>query len=168
MNYILQTERLNLRPFTHADTQFIIELLNSPGWLQFIGDRNIKTEQQARAYLENGPIKSYQDNGYGLWLVELKSENTPIGMCGIINRDYLDAPDIGFAFLPAYCGQGYAKEIASATVTFAHADLNLPRLLAITLPENTKSIRLLEKIGMRHTDTICLPNSQEKLQLFSS
>ncbi|MBC5992637.1 GNAT family N-acetyltransferase [Pontibacter cellulosilyticus] len=168
MNHILQTERLNLRPFTHTDTKFIIELVNSPGWLQFIGDRNIKTEQQAKTYLENGPLKSYKDNGYGLWLVERKQDNTPIGMCGIINRDYLHAPDIGFAFLPDCCGQGYAHEIASATITFAHHNLNLPKLLAITLPNNTKSIRLLEKLGMQYTETISLPNSLEKLQLFSN
>ena len=101
MEAILQTERLLLREFTEDDAAFIVELLNSPGWIQYIGDRNIKTEEQAREYLNNGPLKSYRQNGFGLYMVEKKDDHTPIGMCGIIKRDTLNNPDIGFAFLPA-------------------------------------------------------------------
>src|SRR5215210_8708442 len=102
MNYILETDRLRLRQFTLQDTSFIIELLNSPGWLKFIGDRNVKSEPQARNYLENGPLKSYQEYGYGLSMVERKTDNQAIGMCGILKRQTLEHPDIGFAFLPRF------------------------------------------------------------------
>jgi RimJ/RimL family protein N-acetyltransferase len=95
---ILETKRLRLREFTLEDTAFILDLLNSPGWLRYIGDRGVKTEEQAKNYLLNGPIKSYTKNGYGLSMVERKDDNKPIGMCGIIKRDTLENPDIGFAF----------------------------------------------------------------------
>src|SRR5688572_30067332 len=119
MKIILVTKRLRLREFTPDDGEFIIELFNSPDWLKFIGDRKVKTIGQAQYYLENGPIKSYQQNGYGLYLVEKKDDAVPIGMCGILNRNTLDHPDIGFAFLPDYNGKGYALEIANATMTYA-------------------------------------------------
>jgi len=166
MNYILETEQLKLREFTLTDTDFIVALVNSPGWLQYIGDRNIKTEEQARTYLENGPLKSYRDNGYGLWLVEKKDDKTPVGMCGIINRDTLDNPDIGFAFLPEYCGQGYAFEVASATMAYAKNELKLPTIAAITVPENQRSINLLEKIGLTYQKHFSMPNSTEELLLY--
>src|SRR5688572_4300133 len=111
MAYVLETARLRLREFTLEDTPFIIALLNSPGWLQFIGDRNVRTPEQARGYLEHGPFKSYRENGYGLCLVEQKESGNPVGMCGVLKRDTLDSPDIGFAFLPGFQGQGYALEI---------------------------------------------------------
>src|SRR5687767_3229567 len=116
MKQILETERLRLREFTLNDTAFIIELLNSPGWLKYIGERNVKTEEQAINYLQNGPMKSYLENGYGLSMVEKKVDDTPIGMCGIIRRETLDNPDIGFAFLPGYEAQGHGYEIASAVL----------------------------------------------------
>src|SRR6201986_3267525 len=119
MNYILETERLRVREFTLNDAAFIIELVNSPGWLKYIGDRNIKTDDKAKEYLQNGPLKSYAENGFGLSMVELKSDGTPVGMCGIIKRVALEHADIGFAFLPQYMGKGYAYEIASATLLFA-------------------------------------------------
>lgn len=156
---ILETERLRLRKFTLNDTKFIIELLNSPGWIEFIGDRNIKTEEQAITYLQNGPMKSYVQNGYGLSMVETK-EGIPIGMCGIINRDTLEHPDIGFAFLEEFTGQGYAYEIASATLSYAMNTLNISKIVAITLPRNTRSIKLLEKIGMKPVKSF-LQNDEE-------
>ena len=168
MNYILDTERLRLREFTINDSKFIIELVNSPGWLEFIGDRNIKTEEQAKTYLENGPIKSYKENGFGLSMVETKSDKTPIGMCGIIKRGNLENPDIGFAFLPEFTGKGFAFEIANATMMFAKDFLKLPVILAITVPENIKSIKLLEKLGLKFSKTIKLQNGGEEVMLFSN
>lgn len=156
---ILETERLRLRKFTLGDTKFIIELLNSPGWIEFIGDRNLKTEEQAIAYLQNGPMKSYVQNGYGLSMVETK-EGQPIGMCGIINRDTLEHPDIGFAFLEEFTGKGYAYEIASATLSYAMNTLNIAKIVAITLPRNTRSIKLLERIGMKPVRSL-LQNGEE-------
>lgn len=168
MNYILETERLKLREFTTDDTTFIIELLNSPGWLEFIGEKNVKTQEQAANYLQNGPLKSYRQNGFGLSLVEKKDDKKAIGMCGIIKRDNLENPDIGFAFLPAFNGQGYAFEIAHATFTYAKEELNIPEVSAITLAANTKSIRLLEKIGFRFVKKFSFPDSEEELLLYGN
>jgi len=165
---ILETERLRLRPFTLADTKFIIELVNTPGWLEFIGDSNIKTDEQAQEYLLNGPLKSYELNGYGLSMVEMKNDRTAIGMCGIIKRELLENPDIGFALLPAYFGKGYAFEIASAMMNFAKNNLKLSPIYAITLPNNISSIKLLEKIGLKYSKTFCFPGDDEELLLYSN
>lgn len=163
-NLILETERLRLRQFTLDDTKFIIELLNSPGWIEFIGDRNVKTEEQAIQYLQNGPLKSYLQNGYGLSMVETK-DGQPIGMCGILKRETLENPDIGFAFLKEFTGKGYAYEIANATLSYAMSKLKIPKVSAITLPNNIKSIKLLEKIGMKLIKPF-LSEKNEELLLF--
>lgn len=168
MKYILETERLALREFTVNDSEFIIELVNSPDWIKFIGDRKIKTDVEAKAYIENGPIKSYRENGFGLSLVEIKTDGTKIGMCGIIKRHHLDNPDIGFAFLPQFTGKGFAFEIANATLTYATTKLNLPKISAITIAANIKSIRLIEKIGMTYIKTFCFPNNTEELLLYNN
>ena len=168
MKYILETDRLRLREFNLGDTEFIIKLLNSPGWLQFIGNRNVETVQQAKNYLENGPMKSYSENGYGLSLVEKKDEKKAIGMCGIIKRENLDDPDIGFAFLPDFAGNGFAYEIADATMVYAKDELNISKIAAITVADNVKSIRLLEKIGLRFIKIFSFPDSKEELLLYSN
>ena len=168
MKFILETERVILRQFTTADAKFIVELVNSPGWIKFIGDRNIKTEEQATGYLQNGPLKSYKLNGFGLYLAELKNGNIPIGMCGIIKRDHLEGPDIGFAFLPEFTGKGFAFEVADATMKYAKDELKLPVVLAITVPANKTSIKLLEKIGMRFIKPFRFPDGKEELLLYSN
>lgn len=168
MNYILETERLRLRAFTLDDAAFIIELVNSPGWLKNIGDRNIKTNDKAREYLQNGPLKSYAENGFGLSMVELKSDGTPVGMCGIIKRVALEHADIGFAFLSQYMGKGYAYEIASAVLSFAKSELQFAVICAITIPSNTPSIKLLEKIGLKFKKMFSFPGTEEELMLFSN
>ncbi len=168
MKYILETERLALREFTIGDAKFIIQLLNSQGWLEFIGDRNVKTEEQAVNYLLNGPIKSYRENGFGLSLVETKNDKTPIGMCGLLKREYLENPDIGFAFLPEFTGKGFAYEIVKATMNYAKDVLNISCVLAITVPTNKQSIKLLEKIGLKFLKTITFPDENEELMLFSN
>lgn len=165
---ILSTERLRLRELNLSDAPFIIELLNSPEWLRFIGNKKIKTVEDAKNYLKKGPLKSYLDNGYGLYLVEAKEDSRSIGMCGIINREALDHPDIGFAFLPQFYNRGYAFEIAGATLNYGREKLNIKKVCAITIPENLRSIRLLEKLGLQFQKTICLPGSEELLQLYSN
>jgi RimJ/RimL family protein N-acetyltransferase len=167
MKYILETERLRLREFDLSDTAFIIRLVNSPGWIEFIGDRNIRTDEQARHYLECGAIKSYRENGFGLSMVEKKADSIAIGMCGILKRDTLDNPDIGFAFLPEFTGQGYASEIVKATLNYALHDLKLPKVLAITKNNNARSIKLLERIGLTFDKTF-LSDNKEELLLFTS
>lgn len=164
MKIILETQRMNLREFNSEDAPFIIELLNSEGWLKYIGERNFKTTEDAIKYLENGPIKSYAENGFGLMMVEIKDDKTPIGMCGIIRRTTLEHPDIGFAFLPQFMGKGYATEIATATMKYAKNELHLPVIFGITLPENIRSIQLLEKSGLKFEKNIMMDN--EELMLF--
>lgn len=168
MAQVLETERLILREFILTDTAFLIELLNSPGWLEYIGDRNVKTEEQATNYLINGPIKSYKENGYGLCLVEKKEDANPMGMCGIIKRETLENPDIGFAFLPEYNGQGYAYEMATATLSYANNVLKLPVISAITVAKNARSVSLLEKLGLTFKKLIQLQGSNDELLLFES
>ncbi len=164
---IIATERPLLRPFTLENSDFILELLNTEGWIKYIGDRNVKTTEQAREYLENGPLKSYQTNGFGLSLVQLKANNKPIGMCGLIKRDYLDHPDIGFAFLPNYTGKGYAYEVAKGTIQYAMNELQKENILAITLPENSSSIRLLVKLGFKYDKNFITKDTNEELLLYS-
>lgn len=166
MTSILETERLSLREFNTTDATFIIQLLNSKGWLKFIGDRHIKTLEQAENYLTNGPMKSYSVNGFGLSMVELKNTHTPIGMCGLIKRDNLPDIDIGFAFLEEFMGNGYAFEIAQATINFAKENLQKETILAITIPTNVRSINLLKKIGMKFEKNFSFEGSTEELMLF--
>lgn len=168
MHTILQTSRLQLRELALSDAPFILGLLNSPGWLRYIGDKKVKTEEQAQQYLQEGPLKSYLQNGFGLYLVVRTKDQCPIGMCGILKRDGLDKPDLGFAFMPDYQGKGYAYEAAAATMQWAAERLKLASVYAITLPENNHSIRLLNKIGMRYIRYIKLPDSETALLLFSS
>ncbi len=155
---ILQTERLILRQLTLSDTPFIIELLNTEGWIKYIGDRNVKTAEQARQYLINGPLKSYADNGFGLYLVTTKNTASPVGMCGVLKRSYLQYPDIGYAFLPAATGKGYAAEMVKGVIQFGFNVHKFEKILAITLPENERSVRLLLKTGMRFEERFVTNN----------
>ena len=164
---ILETDRLILREFNTGDAAFILILLNNPSWLQYIGDRNVKTMEDAHNYLLNGPMKSYHENGFGLSMVEMKKNHTPIGMCGLIKREALENVDIGFALLPEYAGMGYAFEIAAATMSYAKNSLGLKDIVAITSEDNEHSIRLLNKIGLGFERMVKLAEDEESLMLFS-
>ena len=163
----IESERLFLRPLTLEDGEFILQLLNTDGFIKYIGDRNVRTIEQAKDYLLNGPLKSYETNGFGLNLVELKTNQTPAGMCGLLKRDYLDHPDIGFAFLPEYTGKGYAYEIVKEIIYYGLNVLKMGKILAIVLPENSSSIKLLEKIGFRYEKNFISPDTNEELCLYS-
>lgn len=163
---MIQTARLALRPLTYGDTPFLIELLNSPGWLQFIGDRNARTDEQAQQYLDNGPLKSYREHGFGLMLVQRQEDGLPVGMCGLLKRDTLDRPDIGFAFLPTYSGQGYAYESAQAVLQHANEQLSIASIAAIVMPDNPRSINLLEKLEMQLIKPIRMGEDGETLLLY--
>jgi ribosomal-protein-alanine N-acetyltransferase len=160
----LATRRLVLRRFVEDDAPFVRSLVNEPSWVRFIGDRGVRTVDDARAYLTNGPIAMYARHGFGLYLVALE-DGTPIGMCGILKRDTLEDVDIGFALLPAYWGQGYAREAAEAVLVHAHQDFGLTRIVAITSLDNDPSIALLGKLGFQFERTIVL--SGEELKLFA-
>ena len=163
---ILKTSRLTLSKFTHDDADFILQLVNSPDWLRFIGDRNVKNIQDAIRYIEAGPLKSYEAHGFGLSKVSLTSSGAPVGMCGLLSRDYLDFPDIGFAFLPQYFGMGYGYEIASGTIYHYRNAKTITSLCAITVPHNDASIALLKKLDFVQKTT--LNREGETLLLFEN
>jgi RimJ/RimL family protein N-acetyltransferase len=144
---ILQTERLNLRTVSIDDAAFYLGLLNEPSWIQNIGDRNVRTLEQARQAILDGPVAMQAARGHSLYVVERKDDQVPMGLCGLIKRDTLVDVDIGYAFRPAYWGQGYAHEAAQAVMQYAKDTVGLARLAAITSPENGSSNRLLRKLG---------------------
>lgn len=146
---VLTTDRLVLREFTEADAPFVHALLNDPGFLRFIGDRGVRTPDDARAYIETGPRASYRAHGFGLWRVERREDGEPVGTCGLLKRDFLDAPDLGYAVLAAHTGHGYAREAARATLRHARETLGIRTLYAYVDADNDRSIRLLTDLGFR-------------------
>ena len=163
----IETERLILRPMTEEDAEFILELVNEPSFIQNIGDRNVRTIADARSYIMNGPIASYDKNGFGLDLLVLKETGESIGMCGLIRRNGLDDVDIGYALLPKFWSRGYAVEAAQATKAYAKDVIGLKRIVAITDPANAGSIRVLEKIGLRFERMITMLETGEEIELFA-
>jgi RimJ/RimL family protein N-acetyltransferase len=164
---VLETDRLILRWLSADDAAFILELVNDPAWLRFIGDRGVRTLADARAYILNGPVEMYRRAGFGLYMVELRQNATPIGMCGLIERAGLEDIDIGFAFLPAFYGQGYAYESASAIMQYGQDTVGLTRIVAITAPDNQRSIRLLTKLGLSFENMLRLGEDQPEVMLFA-
>lgn len=165
---IFATERLILREFTATDAAFILRLLNEPSWLRFIGDRGVRSLAEAEAYIAKGPAASYALHGFGLWLVSRRADGVPLGMCGLLKRATLEDVDVGYAFLPEFCGQGYAREAVAATLARGRRAYGLKRIVAITAPDNESSIRLLGKLGFRFEKLIgSAPNIPES-KLFAS
>jgi [ribosomal protein S5]-alanine N-acetyltransferase len=165
---VVETERLVIRRLSPDDAAFILELLNDPSFVRNIGDRGVRDLAGARQYVLDGAVASHEKHGYGLDLVTLKSDGEPVGICGLVRRDYLDDPDIGFAFLPRFCGQGYALEATSVVLEHAFSALGLHRVLAIVSPDNARSIRLLEKLDFRHERMITPPGENRAIRLLSA
>lgn len=166
---VLQTDRLILRKLTADDAEFVFELVNDPAWLRFIGDRGVRNLDDAREYIRKGPVDSYSRHGFGLYAIERKEGASPIGICGLVQRDFLEDVDIGFALLPAFRGRGYAREAARATMTYARQTVGLGRIVAITSRDNDASGRLLEAIGLRFEKMIRIsPDSPEDVKLYAS
>lgn len=163
----IHTERLTLREFTLEDAPFIQVLLNTDTWIKYIGDRGIDSEKKAKEYIQTGLIDSYRRDGLGFYHVSVSETGTDIGMCGLVNRDGLDYPDIGFALLPSQEGKGYAWEMARATLDYARDQLKLKRIEAITIEENKRSISLLEKLGLSYERNISIPKDPDDLMLFA-
>jgi len=166
---VLETERLilgHLDPDT--DVEFILRLVSEPPFIRYIGDKGVRTLSDARRYITDGPLKSYEINGYGLYKVELKSDGAAIGMCGLVKRDTLPDADIGFAFLENYWNKGYAYESAAAVMDYAREKLGIKRLLAITTPDNVASGKLLNKLGLRFDRTIQLTPDASEVKLFTT
>jgi len=146
---VTATDRLILRRLNPDDAAFILELVNDPDWLRYIGDKDVHNLEDARGYIGNGPMAMYARVGFGLWRVELRDGGEPIGICGLIKRETLDDVDIGFAYLPRFRRRGYAREAARATIDHGANVLGLRRIVAITSPDNAASGRLLEAIGLK-------------------
>ena len=167
---VLRTDRLRLRwfePAAEADQSFVIELVNDPDWIANIGQRNVSTHKQAEAYLLEGPRGMCERLGFGLYLVERLSDGAPVGMCGLIKRDTLPDVDIGYAFVPAARGQGFAREAARAVLAWGHQQLGLARIVAIVTPANRPSIALLEQLGFADEGEVRLPPADESLRLLA-
>jgi len=165
---IIETSRLYLRQLDNDDAPFVLKLLNEAGFLQFIGDKGVRTLADARAYLCKGPLASYRQYGFGLYLVCLRDMGAGIGICGLVKRDSLQDVDLGFAFLSRYCGLGYAAEAAGAVLEHGRAVLGLRRIVAITALDNQRSMSLLEKLGLRFEHTIKLDEAGPDLNLYGS
>ena len=165
---VLETDRLVLRRLVIEDAEFIFELVNDPAFIRFIGDKSVRSMDDARNYIRNGPVASYEQYGFGLFAVDLKDGHIPIGICGILKRDTLPDADIGFAFLPAYRNHGYAFESAAAVMNYAREVLGFKRILAITSPDNEASGKLLEKIGLHFDRLVKLSADAAEVKLFTS
>jgi ribosomal-protein-alanine N-acetyltransferase len=160
----IHTSRLVIRKFTVDDAGFILELLNQPSFYEHIGDRGVRTRDQAILYLWQGPMSSYHVKGWGLFCVML--EDQPIGMCGLIQRTIFDDPDLGFAFLPQYWGHGYAYEACHGVIEYSREFLELPRLLAIVSPDNATSLKLLDRLGFVYRHRVRMDEDQPDIKLF--
>lgn len=164
---ILETGRLTLRRLTHGDADFIVDLLNQPSFIRYIGDKGVRTPDDAMEYLETGPMDSYRQHGYGLYMTQLAADATPLGICGLVKRDELEYPDLGFALLPQYWSNGYAHESAAAVLAHGRDVLGLRRILAITSPDNDSSMKLLTKLGLRADGQMDLSGDGDEVRLFA-
>jgi len=164
---VAETERLRVRWLDADDSAFILELVNEPSWIRFIGDKGVKTPQDALRYIENGPVAMYKRTGFGLYMVELRDIGEPIGICGLIKREGLKDVDLGFAFLPRFWHNGYAFESASAVMSYGRNVLGLRRIVAILSQDNHRSSKLLEKLGSCFESTVKLQPDDEELKLYA-
>jgi RimJ/RimL family protein N-acetyltransferase len=165
---LIETERLFLRKLTVDDAAFMLDLLNQPSFIQFIGDRGVRTLDDAREFILTRYIAAYERLGFGLYLTLLRESQIPIGICGLVKRDGLDDVDVGYAFLPQYWSKGYASESVSAVLAYARNTLGIHRILGITTPDNISSIRVLEKAGLEFERMIKLAGDESELKLFTS
>lgn len=163
----LETDRLIIRKLDLGDAAFMLDLLNQPSFHQFIGDRGVRTLEQACTYIEERALAAYEKNGFGPFAVERKADGRVIGIVSLLDRAELDDVDVGFAFLPDSWRQGFASEATSAVMDFAFSDLGLRRIIAITQPDNTGSIKTLEKLGLAYESVTRLGDEDNDLHLFA-
>ncbi len=165
---VLETERLILRELVPDDAPFMLELLNDPAYILNIADRGVRDVEGARRYLEERWRASYAEHGFGLWVVVHRETGASTGLCGLVRRDGLDDVDIGYAFLPAFRGRGFALESALGVKAHARDVVGLTRLVAIVTPGNTRSIQVLERLGMRFERTLRLPGDASDVALYAT
>lgn len=161
MKTVTETERLILREFTTDDAPFIYRLPNTPGWPRFTGNRHIHDVESASQYPDRAPMSSYRTPDFGLWAVVLKDTGIPVGMCGLPERDFPDAPDIGFALLPEFGGTGHAYELAMAAMDHSPREWGISRIVAIVSKDHVRSVRLSEQPGMAYKGTVSCPVEDE-------
>lgn len=164
---VIETRRLVVRQLTTDDAAFLFRLLNEPSFLRYVGDRGVRSLEDARGYILKGPLESYRRYSFGLFLAQLKSDGTAIGMCGLVKRIALTDVDLGFAFLPEFWSQGYAVEAATAVMDYARDTIGLKRVVAITSLDNAGSMRLLAKLGFGFERRIRLVGDDEELNFFA-
>lgn len=163
----IDTPRTAIDRFTNDDAEFILRLLNEPSFIENIADKGVRNLDDAREYLHSGPIASYKKHGFGLWRVALRESDEPIGMCGLLQRDFLEHPDIGYALLPKHCGQGLAYEACTAVMGFAANTLKAAKVYAFVSDHNQRSIHLLDKLGFAFERELTLPDSNDEVLLYS-
>lgn len=168
MMTIVETEHLILRTFSIQDAAFMLRLVNEPSWIAYIGDHDVHDLGEARDYIRNGPLAMFDEYGFSLCMVELKNGRVPIGVCGIVKRDSLPDPDLGFALLPEFAGKGHAYEAARAILDYGRAQLGIARVLAISLPHNLRSIRLLERLGFTYVRMFRPDDESPELRMFAN
>ena len=160
------TSRLQLRPTKEDDALLILELLNTPKWLRFVGDRNVHTEKEAREYIQERMLPQLKRLGYSNYTLVRKEDGVKLGCCGLYNRKGLEGVDIGFALLPQYEKQGYALEASREMMRAAREEFNISSLKGITSKDHYASQKLLEKLGMKRTGTVVLPDEDEELLVY--
>ena len=163
----LETDRLVIRELELGDSAFMLDLLNQPSFIRFIGDRGVETLEDASTYIQERALAAYEKNGFGPFAVELKTEGRVIGIVSLLDRDELDHVDIGFAFLPDSWRQGFATEATSAVMDFAFQDLGLEKIIAITQPDNIASIKTLDKMGLSFAGMTRLGDEDIDLLLYA-
>jgi len=165
---VLETPRLVLDELTTGDAEFILELVNEEPFIRHIGDKGVRSRTDACQYILTGPVASYERHGHGLYRVALREDGVPIGICGVLKRDGLEDPDLGFAFFERHWARGYAFESSSAVLAHAREVLGLGRILAITSPDNEASIGLLAKLGFAFERNTRFPGDDEDVKVFVS
>ena len=165
---ILETERLILQPVKMEDAEFILELYNSPNFIKFIGDRNLRTVEDAENYIKEKFLPHVEKHGFGSYVIVTKSDTKKIGNVGIYVRDGLDAPDIGFSFLPEFERKGYGFEASKKLMEIAFSEFGLKKISAITTKENIASQKLIEKLGLKFQSIVQLPDDPEDLLYYEN
>ena len=163
---IIRTQRLRLERLEERDAGLMLTIWNDPDFIRFVGDRGIRTEQEALKAMQDGALKQWSELGYGAYRIEKQDGSEALGICGLFKRENLDDPDIGYGFLPDHCGNGYAFEAACAVRDHARDVMGLRRICAIVSADNARSINLLEKLGMNQSGTVRMPGEDEDLLLF--
>jgi len=164
---VLETERLILSRLSYGDCEFIYELVNEAAFKKYIGDKNVNSVEDAHSYLKNGPIGSYEQHGFGMFLVTAKDSSEALGICGLVKREQFPEPDLGFAFLRRFWDQGYALESSRAVLEYGVAQLALRRIIAIADPENSASVRLIEKLGFGYAGPVRMAGEARDIHMFA-